>query len=73
VHIGRLFTLLWFCRFNSGDSTQTYKPETNIMANFDVEAYYAEQDERMNLPDEGTGEFIKRVSSFRQRCVYMRH
>ena len=40
------------------------------MANFDVEAYYAEQDERMNLPDEDTDEFIKRVSSLRQRCVH---
>ena len=41
------------------------------MADFDVEAYYAEQDEHMNLPDEDTGEFIKRVSSFRQRCVHV--
>ena len=41
------------------------------MANFDVEVYYAEQDERMNLPDEDTDEFIKRVSSLRQRCVHM--
>ena len=40
------------------------------MANFDVEAYYAEQDEHMNMPDEDTDEFIKRVSSLRQRCVY---
>lgn len=40
------------------------------MANFDVEAYYAEQDEHMNLPDEDTDEFIKRVSSLRQRCVH---
>jgi hypothetical protein len=41
------------------------------MADFDVEAYYTEQDERMNLPDEDTDEFIKRVSSLRQRCVHM--
>ena len=41
------------------------------MANFDVEAYYAEQDELMNMPDEETDEFIKRVSSLRQRCVHM--
>jgi hypothetical protein len=40
------------------------------MASFDVEAYYAEQDEHMNLPDEDTDKFIKRVSSLRQRCVH---
>lgn len=39
------------------------------MADFDVEAYYAEQDERMNLPDEDADEYIKRVSLLRQRCV----
>ena len=42
------------------------------MADFDVEAYYAEQDERMNLPDDDT-EFIKQVSSLRQRCVAKWH
>ena len=41
------------------------------MADFDWEAYYAEQDERMNLPDEDTDEFIKRMSLLRQRCVHM--
>ena len=40
------------------------------MADFDVEAYYAEQAERMNLPDEDADEYIKRVSSLRQRCVH---
>lgn len=39
------------------------------MADFDVETYYAEQDERMNLPDEDTDEYIKRLSSLRERCV----
>ncbi|KAF8808330.1 hypothetical protein BYT27DRAFT_7137453 [Phlegmacium glaucopus] len=36
------------------------------MANFDVEAYYAEQDERMNLPDGDADKYIKQISSLRQ-------
>lgn len=43
------------------------------MAEFDVEAYYREQDERMNLPDEDANEYLKRVSSLRQRCVCTQH
>lgn len=40
------------------------------MAKFDVETYYAEQDERMNLPDEVADKYIKRVSSLLQRYVH---
>jgi len=40
------------------------------MDKLDVEVYYTEQDERMNLPDEDADKYIKRVSSLQQRCVH---
>ncbi|KAF8154295.1 hypothetical protein B0H34DRAFT_721306 [Crassisporium funariophilum] len=43
------------------------------MASFDLDAYYAEQDERMNLPDEDADEYVKRVSSYRRSQVHDRY
>ncbi|KJA24901.1 hypothetical protein HYPSUDRAFT_183221 [Hypholoma sublateritium FD-334 SS-4] len=36
------------------------------MASFDIKTYYAEQDERMNVPDETVEDILKRVSSLRR-------
>ena len=39
------------------------------MAPFDIKEYYAEQDERMNVPDETVEEVLKRVASLRRGYV----
>lgn len=36
---------------------------------FDINAYYAEQEDRMNLPDESMEDYAERVSKFKSRCV----
>ncbi|KAF8970645.1 hypothetical protein BDZ97DRAFT_1790287 [Flammula alnicola] len=41
------------------------------MSSFDLNAYYAEQEERMNIPDETIDEFMKRASSFRRSEGYI--
>lgn len=43
------------------------------MSDFDINAYYAERDELMNMPDETVEDFLKRVSSLRRGYVELNH
>lgn len=50
---------------------RTPRISSNIeeMAKFNLDEYYAEQEERINLPDETVEEYLKRIASFNRRFV----